>query len=240
MKRTSRLDQISQHNMMQDQMRRAIRLTVACVFVLVALVGRSEGGVIIQAASAASDTPVHTSFDLNNTINQNNLSIGYTSGATDFDAYIASGPTDGNSPHHMVLFDRRSVPVTVDFDLGGEFLVESFALWNRGFVDQGVRDFKLSASSDASFMDSVDLGDFTATAVIGSWSFTGAEVFSFGPTSASHVRMVVTGYYGGYGVSFNEVAFEARQVPEPTTLAILGIGALGLAGVRRRRRQNRV
>ncbi len=224
--------------MMHNQMMRAISLTVACVAVLVALVGRSEGGVIIQAASAVSDTPVNFQFDLNNAINQDSLSVGYASGVTDFDAYIASGPTDGNSPHDMVVFDRRSVPVTVDFDLGGEVLIESFALWNRGFVDQGVRDFKLSASSDASFLDSVDLGDFTATAVIGSWSFTGSEVFSFGPTSASYVRMVVTSYYGGYGVSFNEVAFEASQVPEPASLAIFGFGVLGLVAVRRRKKQS--
>jgi hypothetical protein len=65
----------------------------------------------------------------NGAINQSGLSTGYTSLATDFDTYIASNPT-----HNTINNDWISAVGTLtghfDFDLGGTFLVQSFALWD--------------------------------------------------------------------------------------------------------------
>jgi len=190
--------------------------------ILSVLSANAEAGVIIQAGSVTANRPVSYSSNINNLINQNDLTIEYISGVTDFDAYIASNPTDGNTYHSLVVFNYPTV--NIDFNLGGTFAVESMALWNRGWPNQGVKEFNLLASNDSSFTSSTLLGNFTATAVLGSHDFTEAEVFSFTPTSATYIRMsVISNYFStGEHVSLGEVAFES--VPEPATLLLLGLG----------------
>jgi hypothetical protein len=157
---------------------------------------------------------------------------------TDFDSYIASGPTHNALGGATVW---TSLPLTtgnLDFTLGATYTVESFALWN---VTQGsgntaaVQGFNLLAGNDPSFAGATVLGSYTA-GNIGLSNAAPAQVFTFAPTSASYIRMQITSNYGGVRTSIGEGAFEVAAVPEPASALLFGVGAIGLAGLRWRRR----
>jgi hypothetical protein len=86
------------------------------------------------------------------------------------------------------------------------------------------------------------LGSFNANPNTGPQSAVLPEVFTFAPTSAAFVRTVITSNNGNLNVTgFGEAAFEVQAsptaVPEPGSLALLGIGAAALLGYARRRRK---
>jgi len=58
--------------------------------------GQARAGVILQAASASTDMGTLAGSP-DNVRNQSGLSAGYTSGVTDFDAYLAGNPTHDSS-----------------------------------------------------------------------------------------------------------------------------------------------
>ena len=67
-----------------------------------------------------------------------------------------------------------------------------------------------------------------------------SQIFSLGGVTASYVRMNILDYHYDEGdgyVGLSEVQFSAVPIPEPSSMAMFGIGALGLFGYSRRRRQ---
>ncbi len=92
----------------------------------------ARAGLILQPTAASTDMgSFNTTTVPDNTRNQSGLSTGYTSQVTDFDTYIASNPT-----HQSIVSAYRwfsaSTTGNFDFDLGGTFTIQSFALWNAG------------------------------------------------------------------------------------------------------------
>ncbi|MFO0953729.1 MAG: hypothetical protein U0835_21750 [Isosphaeraceae bacterium] len=72
----------------------------------------------------------------------------------------------------------------MDFNLGGTFSVDRFALWNLGGGGtNNVVGFTLLASPDNTFATTTNLGSFTADPS-GSSSTVPLQVFSFAATSA--------------------------------------------------------
>ena len=200
--------------------------------------GTSSAGAILQAISATANIG-----DLIGTPNlirdQSGLSAGYTSGVTDFATYIGTNPTNNNNVGVWVG-DLGSTAAQLTLDLGGPTVIGSFALWSRGVAFQGVRDFSLIASADSSFTTSTALGSFTAAEAVAIGNDALPRVFSFMATTATFVRFDITSIYGTCCVSISEVAFEQSVLPpvpapEPGTLAIMGIGLLGLSLMRRKR-----
>jgi len=194
----------------------------------------AHGAAIIQPV-AVSTSLVGWGWDLNWTINQAGLYQSYVSGVTDFDVFIGQGPRHDNNAFTTWASTVGVSSGSLVFGLGGPANIESFALWNRGFSQQGVRDFDLFISDDAGFTTSTLLGSFTAPQQSSSSGTAVAQVFSFAATTGSFVRMDIHNVYGTCCISMSEVAFEANplNVPEPGSL-LLGATALALGGLRRR------
>jgi len=192
----------------------------------------AEAGFVVQPASVASSdyTPINSNNVISNLITQGGLAATYTSGVTDFDTYIGSLPTHTFGVDAFESGDNQ-FSGNIDFDLGGDFQIESFAIWNRGGNSaHNVREFTLFADDNSMFTSPVTLGTFLADPQAG---VTGnqipVEVFTFASTSASFVRMTVTSTNGGTRTAFHEVAFEGTSVaavPEPSSSALLGLGML--------------
>jgi hypothetical protein len=165
---------------------------------------------ILQPASVSTDMGTAAGA-ISNAIDQSGLSAGYTNQVTNFDAYIAAAPSHDN----LLTSDfwASSIVTTtgnIDFDLGGTFFLQSFALWNLGGGSaDNIQGITLLADDNASFSSPVTLGSFTADPNTGPTGSVLAEVFSLTTASASHVRMQITSNYGGLVSALGEVAFES-------------------------------
>lgn len=189
-------------------------------------------GVIIQPVSASTDMGTSVGSP-DNVINQSGLSVGYTSGMSDFDDYYFSTPGH-NSLDNSAIWASGS-PFLVgnfDFDLGGVVLIESMILWNCD-NQRAVYGFNLLADDNPAFSSPTVLGSFLVDND-GPGDRMAPHPLPFAPTLASNVRMEITSNNGpdSLDVRMGEIAFE--QVPEPTLLALLGLG--GLVSLRRARR----
>lgn len=189
------------------------------------------------AASASSDV---SSNSIGNTIDQSGLSMGFTSGVTDFDAYIASNPTHTTTFAGFEWFTPQDVlSATVDYDLGGVYNIDQMALWNE--ESSGIGQFNILVSQDnvnfttiGSNLSPFDnpLADYLA------------DVFDIQDSLARYVRLEVSGCpqpnpgtFPGCGIG--EIAFATRDdipsQPEPATiLGLLAVSGLGL-GMKRKK-----
>ena len=150
-------------------MTRETLLSVACGAVLIAAVVPVQAGLILQPSGATASSQFSGTFgDPTNAISQSGLSVGYTSLVTDFDTYVASNPTHIGSTAGFTWFAQSNAPfpITFDFDLGGTFLIESFAMWgdNQSLpTSQNVNAFELLADNNPAFSPATLLGSFNYT-----------------------------------------------------------------------------
>jgi hypothetical protein len=219
-----------------------MKTTKTIYFALLALLlspMAAKAGLIVSASTFTSNTSDRQFTNGNNLINQSGLFTGYTSGVTDFDSYIASGPTHNSGDGAAIWGTNNGITTSqLTFDFGDSILLESLVLWNRGLSNQGIKNFNILACTDATCTNSVVLGSYVAANVNGSTSsgLTLPEVFAFTSTSTQFIQLDIFSGYQGILLTAGEVAFEKTQaVPAPATLALLGLGLFGMVVQRGKR-----
>ncbi|MBI5708638.1 MAG: PEP-CTERM sorting domain-containing protein [Armatimonadetes bacterium] len=206
---------------------------------LVACVSAAQAYVIVQPTAATSTHTSYTGGEIERTIDQSGLFTGYTSGVTDFDAYIAS------SPYHTNIFfgyewwvDDGSTTDTLIYDLGAVYMVDRVALWNE--ESAGLDSVTVTTATLSDFSDAMGGGGFTATDWPETIYLPDVHTLAGGVRATRYVKLEVTADPTPSNASLGGVPylsmgeFAVSAVPEPATMAVLGLGAAAL--LRRRRR----
>ncbi|MGR3320199.1 MAG: PEP-CTERM sorting domain-containing protein [Candidatus Anammoxibacter sp.] len=208
----------------------------------------ADADLIIQAVSVTSNGgelgPTHPLDDL---INQEGLSESYVSGVTDYFTFTSSATHTDPSLENVggyASLANVNFPVILDFDLGGIFAINKMALWNDT-DNQALGEFDIYAATDDTFTSLSLLGMFTG---VTQESGTLAQTFTFNSMLTQFIRISANSI-SPFDTLLNigEIAFGTGQsqgtgqpVPEPTTVALMGIGIVGLVGAGyRKRRKNK-
>ena len=204
---------ITQHARRQPAGHRLWAITGAIPAILLSLPSTPviAAGVIRSPVSASANVQPASPGDLQNAINQSCLSIPFTSGSTDFDAYLSQSPTHSVIYAGCEWFSTTGVTsANLIFDMGEVLTIDRLAMWNE--ESSGIAQFTISYSADGVAYSSV-AGSFTPT----NWPLPtssneryGANVFPLGVISARYIRLAITCPQSpsAYpGCSLGEIAF---------------------------------
>lgn len=188
----------------------------------VAALQANAAPIIGVTATTTFANPGDSASVIGNIVNGSGLSS-YTTGAT----HAGGTPTNAWAA-------TGGVTGTITFNLGGVFDLDGMAIWNFNANSIfGIDDLTIDGS-----LDGVTYAPLPGTPTsfgIGASGSEVAQLFSFTATT-QFVRFNVTSSHGGPGVGMSEVMFTgaAAAVPEPGSIAVLGLGLFGLAAFRRR------
>ncbi len=212
----------------------SVAALMATVFLL--LPTQALSSFILNPGNVISSTiPPHSgSYTSSFALDQSGLSVGYTSGVTDFDTYFAGNPAHTLSGVNTHFLSSSSAPGTIDFDLGAVTALDGFALWNwhnsNGGV--GVTSVSVFSSNDAAFTSTTSLGTFGFSLVP-----TTAQLVEFSSqASTQYVRLSLSG--NGNLIGFGELAFEQAEanIPAPPIYWLFGAGIFGLVSTIKRKK----
>lgn len=237
----------------------ASTLVLALGFACVAHGSESKASTIVAPVTASASTTFSSSsgnnYSILHTIDQSGLSLGYVSGETDFDSYLAGNPThtslaNGNEWFSQDYGRRRIASQVVTYGFGALTSINGFALWNEEFAGIGTTQLWWSAAIDGEFtlLDTIVPLD----TAFGTPNYS-AQEFQFAAIDMLFFRLVISDCLGpprresNYrGCGIGEVAFSAILpsgpddnnpiVPLPAALPLLvsALGFLVWAGRRRK------
>src|SRR6185436_12877547 len=88
------------------------------------------GPIISPVSAVVNSGGTDPSTSIVNTLNRNGLSVGFTSGVTDFDTYLAGNPTHTFGFTNAEWFSSSgTTTASVTYDLGSILLIDRLALW---------------------------------------------------------------------------------------------------------------
>ncbi len=201
--------------------------------------GVINAGVIVSPVSVINNdfgvfSPIYSQ---DNMINQSTLSTGFVSGVTDFNTYALGNPTANCNNCSPYYFGQSGILTgNIDFDLGSIFSINQFGLWNGSF--RGITAVEIFTSLAADFATSTSVGTFNPTFSGDANLDESLQVFDLIDTNAQYVRLNISNFatniLGIAGVAF-DVNSSVTVVPEPASLALMGLGLVGLGFTRRRK-----
>ena len=212
--------------------------TMCVLFVYCFSTVNAQASAISSPVAATDSTGISDRFDIGNTIDQSGLSVGFVSGVTDFDAYLAGNPTHViYSLDNEWFTNRPDISATIIYDLGGVFSVDRLALWNE--ESAGIGFFDISTSLDNAIFTPVASGLIPVDNPLD--TNYGAEVFDFSTQAARYIQLDIGGCpqpdgFDHENCGIGEVAFSTSPIPIPAATWLFGSGLLGLIGISRRKR----
>ena len=215
------------------------RINLLIGLFLLSLGSSAQAGVILSADSVI-DNSMGELICCNSTgvvemLNQSGLSSNYTSGVTDFDTFTTSGVTHSGGDGTSWLSASNVFSGYVVFDLGAEYSVQNFAMWNGASgISASVNGFSLTTSLFSDFSVSTLVGNFS-----GQQSNYGATVYDITDTAARYVKLDIAGNFGnGCCTAIGDIAFDVNSVttvPEPASIVLFGLGLAGIGFSRKKR-----
>lgn len=213
--------------------------------VLLLLSNSASAGVILSPTSAIGNTmgEFSSGWRVGYSFDQSGLSAAFTSGVTDFTTYIGGGPTHGNTSNvanigwASALF--ASFPGHIDYDLGASRDILRVAIWSEDSL--GVLNrITLFTADNPSFTGAVNVGSFAVSDPPDDVPVS-AQVFDLTDSTGRYVRFQIDSVLPNViGIAhLSEIAFDVtannQTVPEPASLALLGMGLAGIGAIRRKR-----